>query len=66
MYRTASVGFSLLGTHPKIPDELLESKVFCQAPTQLPTPSPLQVNSNHPRVELEICPIIGFLNYKTK
>ena len=25
-----------------------------------PTPSPIQVNSTHPRVELELCPIFGF------
>ena len=36
------------------------SSKYCQAPTQLPTPSPLQVNSTHLRVELEICPIFGF------
>ena len=33
---------------------------YRQAPTQLPTPSPLQVNSTHLRVELEICLIFGF------
>ena len=45
-----------------------EVSSFCQAPTQLPTRSPLQpnlistslqVNSTPPRVELELCPIFS-------
>ena len=50
-----------------------KSKIYCQAPTQLPTPSTLHVNSTHPRVELEIGLILGFyhhhftfLNHKIK